>query len=148
MISTNRKARFEFHIEDTLEAGLVLTGTEIKSVRQAKVSLQDAYVIFRHDEAWIVNLYIAPYDHATLENHEPRRTRKLLMHRREIERWDVEVSQRGYTCIPTQLYLKRGRAKVEIALAKGKKLHDKRQTIAERDAKRRMDRAKRDFNRR
>ena len=141
VIATNKRARFDYFIEDTLEAGLVLTGTEIKSVRQGKVSLQDSYIIFRNDEAWVISMYIAPYENAYRENHEPRRTRKLLMHRREIDRWRDTVNQSGMTCIPTRLYLRDGVAKLEIALAKGKRKYDKRQAIAERDAKRRIKRA-------
>jgi SsrA-binding protein len=141
VIARNKRARFDYFIEDTLEAGLVLTGTEIKSVREGKVSLQDTYIIFRNDEAWVISMYIAPYKNAYRDNHEPRRTRKLLMHRREIDKWRAEVNQGGMTCIPTQLHLSNGLAKLEIALAKGKKKYDKRQDIAERDAKRRIKRA-------
>ncbi|HEC21813.1 MAG TPA: SsrA-binding protein SmpB [Chloroflexi bacterium] len=141
VIATNRKARHEYHIHDTLEAGLVLTGTEIKSIRAGHVSIQEAFVIHRDGEMWVINMYIAPYDPAHHANHEPRRPRKLLMHKHEIARWADRAQQRGYTIIPLRLYLRRGRAKLEIALARGKKLHDKRAALAERDAQRRISQA-------
>lgn len=141
VVATNRKARHEYHIEETLEVGIILTGTEIKSIRAGRVSLQEAYVTPRDSEMWIVNMHISPYDPGQREQHEPLRARKLLMHRREIENWSDDAQRRGFTIIPLRLYLKRGRAKLEIALAKGKKLYDKRQSIAEKDAKRRIDRA-------
>ncbi len=144
VISTNRKARHDYHIEDTLEAGLVLTGTEIKSIRAGHVSLREAYVTPHEDEMWVINMHIAPYEPAHRENHEPRRPRKLLMHRREIDRWTDRAQQRGYTIVPLRLYLRRGRAKLEIGLARGKKLYDKRQAIAKRESQRRIDRALRD----
>jgi SsrA-binding protein len=147
VIATNRKARHEYHIEDTLEAGLVLTGTEIKSIRARNVSLQEAFVTYRDGEMWVLNMHIAPYDPAHQANHEPRRARKLLMHRREISRWADRVQQRGYTIIPLRLYLRRGRAKLEIGLGRGKKLYDKREAIAKRDADRRIDRALRERQR-
>ncbi|GAB4469526.1 MAG: SsrA-binding protein SmpB [Anaerolineae bacterium] len=146
VISTNRKARHEYAIEDTLEAGLVLTGTEIKSVRAGHVSLQEAYVRHIDGEMWVIDMYIAPYEPASRDNHEPRRPRKLLMHRREIDRWAASAEQRGYTIIPLRLYLLRGRAKLEIGLGKGKKLYDKRQDIAKRDAERRMRRGADEFS--
>lgn len=141
VIATNRKARHNYFIEDTLEAGLVLTGTEIKSIRAGHVSLQEAYVTYRDGEMWVMSMHIAPYDPAHRENHDPLRPRKLLMHKREILRWYDNVRQKGYTIIPLQLYLRRGRAKLEIGLAKGKRQYDKRQTLAKKDAQRRIDRA-------
>ncbi len=147
VISTNRKARFEYFIEDTLEAGIVLTGTEIKSIRAGHVSLQESYVAHEHDELWILGMHIAPYDPAHRENHEPLRARKLLLHDYEIRHWSERAQQRGYTIIPLRLYLRRGRAKLEIGLAKGKKLYDKRQAIAKRDAGRNIDRALSDHRR-
>ena len=141
VIATNRKARHEYHFHDTYEAGLVLQGSEIKSIRAGRVSLQEGYVTFDGGEAWLVNVHIAQYDPASQLNHEPKRRRKLLLHRREIDRLQGRAQEKGYTVVPTRLYLKDGRAKVEIALAKGKKLHDKRQTIAKRDAKRQVERA-------
>jgi SsrA-binding protein len=141
VIATNRKARYQYHFHDTYEAGLVLKGSEIKSIRASQVSLQEGFVVFEGGEAWLVNVHVAPYHPASRENHEPRRKRKLLLHRREIERLRSRVQEKGFTVVPTRLYLKDGRAKVEIALARGKKLHDKRQAIAERDSKRQVDRA-------
>ena len=141
IIATNRKARHQYHFDDTYEAGLVLMGTEIKSIRAGRVSLQEGFVLFEEGEAWLVNVHIAQYDAASRQNHEPKRRRKLLLHRREIDRLQSRTREKGYTVIPTKLYLKDGRAKIEIALARGKKQYDKRQTIAERDSKRQVDRA-------
>ena len=141
VIATNRKARHQYHFQDTYEAGLVLKGTEIKSIRAGRVSLQEGFVLFDGGEAWLVNVHIAQYDPASRQNHEPKRRRKLLLHRREIDRLYGRTQEKGYTIVPTKLYLKDGRAKVEIALVKGKKLYDKRQTIAERDSKRQVERA-------
>jgi SsrA-binding protein len=141
VVATNRKARHEYHFDDTYEAGLVLMGTEIKSIRAGQVSIQEGFVLFEGGEAWLVNVHIAQYDPASHQNHDPRRRRKLLLHRREINRLESRAREKGFTVIPTRLYLKDGRAKVEIALARGKKLYDKRQAIAERDSKRQMDRA-------
>ena len=141
IIATNRKARHQYQFHDAFEAGLVLLGTEIKSIRAGQVSLQEGFVTFEGGEAWLVNVHIAPYDPASRQNHEPRRRRKLLLHRREIDRLQGRAQEKGYTVVPTQLYLKDGRAKVEIALARGKKLYDKRQAIAKRDSKRQVERA-------
>jgi SsrA-binding protein len=141
VIATNRKARYQYHFHDTYEAGLVLMGSEIKSIRAGRVSLQEGFVLFEAGEAWLVNVHIAPYDPASQQNHEPRRRRKLLLHRREIDRLRSRVQEKGYTVVPVRLYLKDGRAKVEIALARGKRQYDKRQTIAKRDSKRQMERA-------
>ena len=141
VVSTNRRARHEYHIEETLEVGIVLTGTEIKSVRAGRVNIQDAYVTAKEGEMWALNMHISPYDPGHREQHEPLRPRKLLMHKREIAKWAEEVQRKGFTIVALRMYLKRGRAKLEIALAKGKKLYDKRQNIAERDAQRRIDRA-------
>jgi SsrA-binding protein len=141
VVATNRKARHEYEFHDMFEAGLVLKGSEIKSIRAGRVSLQQGYVSFEGGEAWLVDVHIAPYDQAGRENHEPRRRRKLLLNRREIDRLAGQAQQKGYTVIPTQLYLKDGRAKIEIVLARGKKMYDKRQSIAERDSKRQVERA-------
>ena len=141
VVATNRKARHEYHFDDTYEAGLVLMGTEIKSIRAGQVSIQEGFVLFEGGEAWLVNVHIAQYDPASQQNHDPRRRRKLLLHRRQIDRLESRAREKGYTVIPTKLYLKDGRAKVEIALARGKKLYDKRQAIAKRDSKRQMERA-------
>ncbi len=141
VVATNRKAFHEYFISDTFEAGVALVGSEIKSIRARQVSLQDGYVSFEKGEAWLVNVHIAPYDPASRQNHDPRRRRKLLLHRREIDRLAGKVQEKGFTVIPTRLYLKDGRAKVEIGLAKGKRLYDKRETIAKRDSQRQVDRA-------
>ena len=141
VIATNRKARYEYRFHDTVEAGLVLVGSEIKSIRAGRVSLREGFVLFEGGEAWLVNVHIAQYDPASMQNHEPKRRRKLLLHRREIDRLQRRVQEKGFTVVPTRLYLKDGRAKVEIALARGKKRYDKRQVIAERDSKRQVDRA-------
>ncbi len=141
VIATNRRARHQYQFYDTYEAGLVLRGSEIKSIRAGRVSLQEGFVIFEGGEAWLVNVHIAPYDPASRQNHDPRRRRKLLLHRREIDRLASRVQEKGFTVVPTKLYLKDGRAKVEIALVRGKKQYDKRQTLAKRDSKRRIERA-------
>ncbi len=141
IIATNRKARHEYHFDDTYEAGLVLMGSEIKSIRAGRVSLQEGFVLFEEGEAWLVNVHIAQYDAASRQNHEPKRKRKLLLHRRQIDRLHGRTREKGYTVIPTKLYLKDGRAKVEIALARGKRQYDKRQAIAKRDSKRQVERA-------
>ena len=141
LIASNRKAYHDYSIEDTLEAGLVLQGSEIKSIRAGKVNLRDSYVTIRSDEAWLVGAHIAGYAQASYEDHEPRRNRKLLMHRLEIDRWLARAEQKGYTIVPLKLYLKDNVAKVEIGLARGKQQHDKRDAIAERDVQRDIDRA-------
>jgi SsrA-binding protein len=141
VIATNRKAGRDFTLEDRREAGLVLTGTEIKSIRAGRVNLSDGYIQPRDGELWLINVHIAPYDPAGRYGHEARRPRKLLLHRREIDRLTARVHERGYTIVPVRLYLKEGRAKVEIALARGKRKYDKRQAIAKRTAERDIDRA-------
>ncbi len=141
VIATNRKARHDYHIEDTIEAGLVLTGSEIKSIRAGQVSLRESYATVRNDEMWLVNAHIASYQQASYANHEPRRDRKLLLHRREINRLIGKLQEKGLTLIPLRIYLKDSRAKVELGLARGKKLYDKRQTLRERDDRRQIDRA-------
>ncbi len=141
MIASNRKAHHDHFIDDTLEAGLVLHGSEIKSVRAGKVNLRDSYVAIRNDEAWLIGTHIAGYAQASFQDHEPRRDRKLLLHRLEIDRWLARAEQKGYTIIPLRMYLKNNRAKVEIGLARGKQQHDKRHAIAERDVQRDIDRA-------
>lgn len=137
----NRRARFDFEIEETLEAGIALTGTEIKSLRAGRASLAESHAYIERGEVWLYDMHIAPYEHGNRFNHEPKRRRKLLLHRDEIERLWSRVKQRGYTLVPTRVYLKGGRAKVEIALARGRRRYDKRHAIAEREAKRRIERA-------
>jgi SsrA-binding protein len=141
VVATNRKAAHDYFLLDRHEAGLALQGTEIKSIRAGQVSLREAYIQTDGKEAWLVNAHIAPYDPASRFNHDPRRPRKLLLHRREILRLNDKVRQRGFTIIPTKMYLKKGRAKVEIALARGKRQYDKRRAIAKREADREMSRA-------
>ena len=140
VIATNRKAAHNYHLDERHEAGLVLTGTEIKSIRAGRVNLRDGYAQPRDGELWLFNVHIAPYDPSGRSGHEPCRPRKLLLHRREIDRLVSRVQERGYTIVPLRLYLKGGRAKVEIALARGKRKYDKRQAIAKRDAQREIDR--------
>lgn len=147
VVATNRKARHEYFIEETFEAGLVLRGSEIKSIRASKVSLQEAYVALERGEAFLHGAHVAPYDPASSQNHDPTRPRKLLLHRRELDKLTSRVAERGYTIVPLKMYLLRGLAKVEIALAKGKHQYDKRRKIAERDANRRIERALADRNR-
>ena len=141
VVATNRKAHHQYQILDSFEAGLVLLGSEIKSIRAGRVSLQEGFVLFEGGEAWLVDVHIAPYDPASRQNHEPKRRRKLLLHRREIMRLQSRVQEKGFTVVPTRLYLKDGRAKIEIAVARGKKLYDKRQAISERDSERQIERA-------
>lgn len=141
VIAANRKARHDYFLEEFIEAGMVLTGTEIKSIRKGKVQFKDAYIDFIDNEAYIRDMHIAAYDHGNIFNHEETRLRKLLLHRLEIRRLSQKVKIKGYTIVPTRLYLKDGRAKLEIALAKGKELHDKRNTLKERDAQREIEKA-------
>jgi SsrA-binding protein len=140
IVATNRKAGFEYFLLEQFEAGLSLQGSEIKSIRAGQVSLTEAYIETDGRDAWLVECHIAPYEQANRFNHDPKRRRRLLLHKREIrELWD-SVRQKGVTIVPTKIYLKEGRAKIEIALAKGKKLHDKRDAIAQRDQEREMKR--------
>jgi len=141
VIATNRKASHEYFLLESFEAGIALQGSEIKSIRAGQISLAESYVQIDGREAWLVDAHIAPYEQASRNNHDPRRPRKLLLHKAEIRRlWD-QVRRKGVTIVPTRVYLKDGRAKVEIALAKGKKLYDKRESIAKRDAAREMERS-------
>ncbi len=140
-VASNRKARHEYLIEDTFEAGIVLTGTEIKSVRDSKVNLQDAYARIERGEAWLVGAHIAPWAGGNRNNHEPKRDRKLLLHRSQIDQLLGRTKAKGLTMVPLSMYFNdRGKAKVQIGLARGKKLYDRRRAIAARDAKRDMDR--------
>ena len=140
-IATNKQAAYRYHLMERWEAGLVLTGTEVKSLRGGKAQLKDGYAQVQNGEVWLHNVHIPPYAPATRENHEPERPRKLLMHRREIERLIGKTREKGLTIVPTRLYFKGPRAKIEIALARGKDVGDKRQTIKEREMKREMERA-------
>jgi SsrA-binding protein len=141
LVASNRRARHEYHIEDSMEAGLVLTGTEVKALRSGRASLGEAFARVERGEVWLHHLHIPPYDQGNIFNHEPLRPRKLLLHRRQIERLAGRAGQKGYTIVPLRLYFTRGRAKVEIALARGKKLYDKREAIGEREAGREAQRA-------
>ncbi len=136
VVANNRKAHFEYFLLDRFEAGISLAGTEIKSVRAGQISLAEAYVEVTERDAWLVNSHIAPYEAASRFNHDPKRARRLLLHRKEIRQLFDSVRQKGVTIVPTQVYLKDGRAKVEIAIAKGKKLYDKRDVMSKRDAER------------
>jgi SsrA-binding protein len=139
-IAQNKRARYDYHIEDTWEAGMVLTGTEVKALRAGRASLTDGYARVRDGEVWLEGVHIPEYLQGTWTNHAPRRPRKLLLHKREIARILNKIQEPGLTMVPLSLYFKDGKAKVEIAIARGKRAHDKRQAIAQREAKREMDR--------
>ena len=132
----NKKARFDYQIFDTYEAGIALTGTEIKSIRQGNCNLKESYIIIRQNEAFILNMHISHYEEGNIFNHEETRTRKLLLHKKEILKLNDKIRISGYTIVPLKLYFKKNKAKIEIALAKGKKIYDKRETIKQRDIKR------------
>ncbi len=139
VIARNKKASHLYFLEDRFEAGVVLRGTEIKSIRAGKVSIKDSFVRIRNNEAFIINMHVAKYAQGSQFNHDETRERKLLLHKREIERLAGKVQKENYTLVPTQIYIQRGRCKIEIALAKGKKLHDKRQSLKDKDMKRRLE---------
>jgi SsrA-binding protein len=141
VVAQNKKARHDYAIEETYEAGIVLTGTEVKSLRQGRASLVDGYAVVQDDELWLMGAYIPEYTEGTWNNHTPRRARKLLMHRLEITRIVVKLKESGLALIPLQLYFKDGRAKVELALGRGRKSYDKRQVLAKRDADREIAKA-------
>lgn len=141
IIAKNRKARHDYHILDTYEAGIALTGSEIKSVRAGQVNLRDGYATIKDDEMWLYNVHISAYEQANRENHDPRRTRKLLLHRREISGLVGKLREKGLTLIPLRVYLKKSLAKVELGLAQGKKQYDKRATLKEKEAQRQINRA-------
>jgi SsrA-binding protein len=141
LITSNRKARHDYHILETVEAGLVLTGTEVKSLRDGKASLAEAYARVDDDEVWLVGAHIPEYTHGNRTNHEPTRPRKLLLHRKEIERIRGKTQEKGLTVVPLRLYWKRGRAKIELALVRGKREYDRRDDVAKREARREMDKA-------
>ncbi len=139
-VAVNRKARHDYHILDTYEVGLVLKGTEVKSLRKGKVSLRESFAQFENNELYIMNMHISPYAFGNIFNVNPKRKRKLLLHKREIGRLRGQVEEKGLTLVPLRIYFKRGHAKIELALAKGKRLYDKRQELAEKDAQRELDR--------
>jgi SsrA-binding protein len=141
LIAENRKARHEYHLLERFEAGLALTGSEVKSLRDGRAQLQRAYGDIRDGEVWLVGAHISTYDQAGVQNHDPDRDRKLLLHRREIDNLTGKVQERGFTLVPTKLYFKNGRAKVELALAKGKDVRDRRREISKRDSDRQIERA-------
>lgn len=146
-ITVNRRARHEYHIDETVEAGIMLIGSEVKALREGKATMNDCYARIDKGEAWLLNLHISPYGPASQFGHDPTRTRKLLLHAREIERLMGKVKAKGFTLVPLRLYFKDGRAKVEVALARGKKMHDKRETLRAREAKLDIDRAVKSRNR-
>lgn len=148
IIAKNKKARFEYFIEDTFEAGLVLVGTEVKSLREGRASLKDSYGQVKNGEVFLVGAHITPYSHGTHTNHDPERERKLLLHKREIKRLYGKSRERGYTLVPLSIYFKKGKAKIEMGLGKGKAKYDKREAIKRKDEKRDMDRAMKDRGRR
>jgi SsrA-binding protein len=141
LIAQNKKAYHDYFIEETLEAGIALTGTEVKSLRAGRVNLRDSYAAVDKGELFLLGVHISPYEQGNIFNHDPLRSRKLLVHLRELRRLQGKVQVAGYTLVPTKMYFKDGRAKVEIGLARGKKQYDKRETLAKRDAQREMDRA-------
>ena len=147
VIVNNSKARFNYFLEGFLECGIELKGSEIKSVRKTGASLADSYIVIRNGEAYILNMHIAPYEQGNIFNHDPNRTRKLLLHKKEIQKMEQKAAEQAMTIVPTKLYLKKGKLKVEIALGKGKKLYDKRETIKRRDDERMMAKAKKSIGR-
>ena len=136
VVATNREVYHNYHILETHECGIALTGTEVKSIREGRCNLKDSYGLIRDGEAWLLNAHISPYSHGNRENHEPTRTRKLLLHRSEIDKLIGKAQEKGLTLVPTRMYFKNGRVKVELAVAKGKKLYDKRETEKRREADR------------
>ena len=147
LIVDNRRARHEYHLSDRVEAGVVLTGTEVKSLRGGEATLQQAYAEVRDGEGWLVGLHVPEYSEGNRANHDPDRPRKLLLHRKELERLASGVAEKGFTVVPTRLYFKAGKVKVELALAKGKELRDKRRDIAARDANRQIQRELKELQR-
>ncbi len=144
IICKNKKAFHEYFIEETYEAGIVLVGTEVKSLRDGKVQLVDSYAVFKGEELFMLNAHISPYSHAARDNHEPTRSRKLLLHKKELHKLQGKINERGFALIPLKLYFSRGRIKAEIALVKGKKLHDKRETLKKKAMKKDVEREMKD----
>ncbi|HEU19980.1 MAG TPA: SsrA-binding protein SmpB [Deltaproteobacteria bacterium] len=147
IICQNKQARRNFFIDDTYEAGMVLVGTEVKALREGRANLTDSYAAVKNDELFLLDMHISPYSHGNRYNHEPRRMRKLLLHKREIRKIYGKTKERGFTIVPLKVYFKNGKAKVEIGLGKGKKLYDKREDLKQRDDKRDMERALREKHR-
>jgi SsrA-binding protein len=147
LVASNRRALHDYEIFEKVEAGLVLLGPEVKSLREGRANLSDSYGVLRRGEAWLVNAHVSPYDKAGRDNPDPRRERKLLLNRNEIARLTGKVAERGFTLVPLSIYFKNGRAKVELGLARGKRVHDKRETIRRREEEREMERAVRDRER-
>ncbi len=140
IIATNRKAFHDYHIEDRYEAGISLVGTEVKSLREGRANLKESYIIIKNGEAFLLNCHISPYSHGNIQNHDPLRTRKLLLHKKEIEKLWGKTSQQGLTLVPLKLYFKHGKAKVEVGIAKGKRQYEKRASIKEKEARREIER--------
>jgi SsrA-binding protein len=147
IVCQNRKAYHDYSIEETVEAGMSLVGTEVKSLRDGKANLKDSYVLIKNMEAFLLNCHISPYSHGNIMNHDPVRTRKLLLHRKEIIRLHGKIAQKGYTLLPLKIYFKEGKAKVEVGLAKGKREYEKRETIKEKEANREIEKAMKSRNR-
>ncbi len=147
VIANNKKARFNYHISEELEAGIVLVGTEVKSLREGRATIKDAYAEIKNGEVFLRQLHITPYKYAYYDNHDPLRSRKLLLHHREIKRLTRKIKERGFTMIPLKLYFKGSKVKVQIGLAKGKKLYDKRESIKKKDIQRELDRERKNYSR-
>ncbi len=146
IVCQNKKARHDFEIVETVEAGMVLQGTEVKSLREGRANLKDSYAKIKGEEIWLYDLHISPYPHASYNNHEPERTRKLLLHKREIRRLMGKTQEKGLTLVPLKIYFRKGKAKVELALARGKKAYDKRERIKKKEEAREMDRLRKKYN--
>jgi SsrA-binding protein len=139
VVSTNRKAYRDFFIEETYEAGISLLGTEVKSIREGRINLRDSYALIKENEVFLINCHISPYSHGNIQNHDPLRTRKLLLNRKEINRLWGKLSQKGFTLVPLKVYFKKGKAKIEIGLAKGKRKYEKREALKAKEAKREIE---------
>ncbi|SLM28738.1 trans-translation protein [Desulfamplus magnetovallimortis] len=146
IIANNKKARHDYHISDEVEAGIVLVGTEVKSIREGRVNLKDAYADIKNGEVFLKQMHITPYKYAYYDNHEPLRSRKLLLHSREIKKLTGKVAERGFTIVPLKVYFKNGKIKVQIGLAKGKKIYDKRESIKTREVNRELDRERKKYS--
>jgi len=145
VVAENRKARHDYFIEDTYEAGMVLTGTEVKALREGRANLKDSYAKVKNGELWVHQIHISPYSHASYDNHDPLRQRKLLLHRQEIKRLVGKINEAGYTLVPLRLYFKSGKAKLLLGLARGKRKYDKRESIRRREEQRDLDRARKEY---